>query len=199
MENGAQNISQKILAAYKEKTPGSMAHHQMAGRYLPGGDTRSATYFSPYPVYMERGRGCWLYDADGNEYLDMLGNYTSLIHGHAHPTIVEAIREQAVNGTVFGAAGAIQYRHAEHLCSRIPTMDMIRYCNSGTEATLFVIRAARAFTGKDGIIKIDGGYHAVTIWRRSTISDIGTDGRASVAPGFRPVCCRTCGWFPLTI
>jgi glutamate-1-semialdehyde 2,1-aminomutase len=186
MENGAQNISQKILAAYKEKTPGSMAHHRLAGRYLPGGDTRSATYFSPYPVYMERGRGCWLYDADGNEYLDMLGNYTSLIHGHAHPTIVEAIREQAVNGTVFGAAGAIQYRHAEHLCSRIPTMDMIRYCNSGTEATLFVIRAARAFTGKDGIIKIDGGYHGGhDLAEVNNLPDIESDGppRASVHAG----------------
>ena len=101
-----ENISQKILDTYKEKTPGSMAHQELAGRYLPGGDTRSATYFSPYPVYMEKGRGCWLYDADGNEYLDMLGNYTSLIHGHALPTIVEAIREQAVKGTVFGAVGS---------------------------------------------------------------------------------------------
>lgn len=186
MENGAQNISQKILAAYKEKTPGSMAHHQMAGRYLPGGDTRSATYFSPYPVYMERGRGCYLYDTDGNDYLDMLSNYTSLIHGHAHPTIVEAIREQAVNGTVFGAAGAIQYRHAEHLCSRIPTMDMVRYCNSGTEATLFVIRAARAFTGKDGIIKIDGGYHGGhDLAEVNNLPDIESDGppRASVRAG----------------
>ena len=79
MENGAQNISQKILAAYKEKTPGSMAHQQIAGRYMPGGDTRSATYFSPYPVYMERGRGCRLYDADGNEYLDYLNGLYPLV------------------------------------------------------------------------------------------------------------------------
>jgi glutamate-1-semialdehyde 2,1-aminomutase len=186
MENDARNISQKIFAAYKEKTPGSMAHHQMAARYLPGGDTRSATYFSPYPVYMEKGRGCYLYDADGNEYLDMLGNYTSLIHGHAFPTIVDAIREQAVKGTVFGSAGAVQYRHAEHLCDRIPAMDMIRYCNSGTEATLFVIRAARAFTGRDGIIKIDGGYHGGhDLAEVNILPDIETDGppRASVHGG----------------
>ena len=182
MENGAQTISQRILDTYKEKTPGSMAHQQIAGRYMPGGDTRSATYFSPYPVYMEKGRGCRLYDADGNEYLDMLGNYTSLIHGHAQPAIVEAIREQAVNGTVFGAAGAVQYRHAEHLCSRIPGMDMIRYCNSGTEATLFVIRAARAFTGRDGIIKIDGGYHGGhDLAEVSIFADIESDGPPSAS------------------
>jgi glutamate-1-semialdehyde 2,1-aminomutase len=202
MENGMENISQKILDTFSEKTPGSMAHHHMAGRYLPGGDTRSATYFSPYPIYMERGRGCYLYDADGNEYLDMLGNYTSLIHGHALPAIVEVIREQAGKGTVFGAVAAIQYRHAEHLCSRVPNLDRVRYCNSGTEATLFVIRAARAFTGKDGIIKIDGGYHGGhDLAEVNNSADIESNGppRASVHAGIPAVCCRTCGWFPLTI
>ena len=186
MGNEAERVSQKILGTFREKTSKSMAHQEIAGRYLPGGDTRSATYFSPYPVYMERGRGCYLYDADGNQYLDMLGNYTSLIHGHALPTIVDAIREQAVNGTVFGAAGAVQYLHAEHLCSRIPAMDMIRYCNSGTEATLFVIRAARAYTGRDAIIKIDGGYHGGhDLAEVNILPDIQTDGppRASVRAG----------------
>ena len=186
MGNAAEDISRKILNTYREKTPGSMAHQELAGKYLPGGDTRSATYFSPYPVYMEKGRGCYLYDADENEYLDLLGNYTSLVHGHALPAIVEAIREQAVKGTVFGAVGAIQYRHAEHLCSRVPSLDMIRYCSSGTEATLFVIRAARAFTGRDGIIKIDGGYHGGhDLAEVNNLPDIETDGppRASVHAG----------------
>jgi glutamate-1-semialdehyde 2,1-aminomutase len=186
MKDAAEEISRKILDTYRGKTSGSKAHQEKAARYLPGGDTRSATYFAPYPVYMERGRGCFLYDVDGNEYLDMLGNYTSLIHGHGFPAIVEAIREQAADGTVFGSAGAIQYLHAEHLCRRIPGMDMIRYCNSGTEATLFVIRAARAFTGKDGIIKIDGGYHGGhDLAEVNILPDIETDGspRASVRAG----------------
>ncbi|CAB1082919.1 Glutamate-1-semialdehyde 2,1-aminomutase (EC [Olavius algarvensis Delta 1 endosymbiont] len=177
MEILADGIARKILETYKEKTPRSMAHQESAGRYLPGGDTRSATYFSPYPLYMEKGRGCRLWDADGNEYLDLLGNYTSLIHGHAPPAIVDAIREQALHGTVFGAAGAIQYRHAEHLCRRIPSMEKIRYCNSGTEATLFVIRAARAHTGRDGIIKIDGGYHGGhDLAEVNNFPDVETDG-----------------------
>jgi len=186
MGDRAEEIAQKILETYRQKTPKSRVHQEKAARYLPGGDTRTATYFSPYPVYMEKGRGCYLYDADGNEYLDMLSNYTSLIHGHAFPPIVEAIREQAVKGTVFGSAGAVQYLHAEHLCSRIPAMDMIRYCNSGTEATLFAIRAARAFTGRDGIIKIDGGYHGGhDLAEVNIIPDIETDGppRASVRAG----------------
>ena len=86
---------------------------------------------------MESGSGCYLYDVDGNAYLDLLNNYTSLIHGHAHPAIEAAIKHQLEKGTVFGAAGEIQFQHAEHLCSRIGSMDQVRYCNSGTEATLF--------------------------------------------------------------
>jgi glutamate-1-semialdehyde 2,1-aminomutase len=186
MKTGAEGILQKILDTYKDRTPNSRAHHEKAGLVLPGGDTRSATYFSPYPVYMEKGRGCRLYDADGNEYLDMLGNYTSLIHGHALPAIVEAIREQALKGTVFGAAAAIQYRHAEHLCKRLPSVDSIRYCNSGTEASLFAIRAARAFSGRDRIIKIDGGYHGGhDLAEVNNIANIETDGppKATVHAG----------------
>jgi glutamate-1-semialdehyde 2,1-aminomutase len=159
MGKAAEDVSRAIRDKFGQKTTQSKAHHESAAAYLPGGDTRSATYFAPHPLYMEKGTGCHLYDVDGNEYLDLLGNYTSLVHGHALPAIVEAIRQQAEKGTVLGAAADVQYRHAKLLCDRIPAMDMVRYCNSGTEATLFVIRAARAATGKDGVIKIDGGYH----------------------------------------
>ncbi len=186
MRNLAESISRKILETYRQKTSKSGVHQEKAVRYLPGGDTRAATYFSPYPAYMEKGQGCYLFDADGNKYLDLLGNYTSLIHGHAFPAIVRAIKDQADNGTVFGAAGEIQYLHAEHLCSRIPAMDKIRYCNSGTEATLFAIRAARAFTGRDVIIKMDGGYHGGhDLAEVNILPDIETDGppRASVHAG----------------
>jgi glutamate-1-semialdehyde 2,1-aminomutase len=108
---------------------------------------------------MVRGKGCRLYDADGNEYIDMLNNYTSLIHGHAHPRVMEAVRTQLENGSVFGSATEIQYIHAEHLCERVPSLEQVRYGNSGTEGTLFVMRAARAFTGREMFIKMDGGYH----------------------------------------
>lgn len=152
-------VEADILERYTRRTAGSRMQDVRAKKRLPGGDTRTATYFAPYPAYMDYGKGCYLYDIDGNTYLDLLNNYTSLIHGHAHPAVVAATREQLDKGTVFGAAGEIQYRHAEHICTRLPAMDQVRYCNSGTEATLFAIRAARAFTGKDAVIKIDGGYH----------------------------------------
>jgi glutamate-1-semialdehyde 2,1-aminomutase len=152
-------IAAEIRGRFAQRTVRSKDLDARAKERLPGGDTRAATYFAPYPAYMTSGSGCYLYDVDGNEYLDLLNNYTSLIHGHAHPDIIVAVKTQLEKGTVFGAAGEIQFQHAEHLCNRITSMDQVRYCNSGTEATLFAIRAARAFTGKDIFIKMDGGYH----------------------------------------
>ena len=108
---------------------------------------------------MAHGEGCHLYDHDENEYIDFLNNYTSLIHGHAHPPTVSAIQEQAARGTVLGSAAEVTVEHAELLCDRVPSFESVRYCNSGTEATHLAMRAARAFTGRDIIIKMDGGYH----------------------------------------
>jgi glutamate-1-semialdehyde 2,1-aminomutase len=108
---------------------------------------------------MVSGEGCHLWDCDGNDYLDFLNNYCSLIHGHAHPKIIEAAQAQLKKGTIFGAPAEIQYIHAKHLCERVPSFDTIRYCNSGSEATQFALRGARAFAGRDIIMKMDGGYN----------------------------------------
>src|SRR5690242_14631547 len=97
------SIKTSIEDRYRERTRGSGALFERAQRSLPGGDTRSALYFPPYPTYMSRGGGARLYDVDGNDYLDLLNNYTSLVHGHAHPAIVAAITEQAARGTAHGA------------------------------------------------------------------------------------------------
>ena len=158
-DNEKHEIFMDIEERYRQKTPKSAEHNARARHRLPGGDTRTATYYRPYPANMVRGRGCRLYDADGNEYIDMLNNYTSLIHGHAHPRVMEAVRAQLENGSVFGSATEIQYLHAEHLCGRLPSLELVRYGNSGTEGTLFAMRAARAFSGKEMFIKMDGGYH----------------------------------------
>jgi glutamate-1-semialdehyde 2,1-aminomutase len=155
----AEAIEQKVLETYCKRTPTSKAHHEKAAAYLPGGDTRTTCYFAPYPAYMQMGSGCRLYDCDGNEYLDYLSNYTSLIFGHAHPALTRATKDLVEHGTTFGAAAEIQYLHARHLIERVPSLEKVRYGNSGTEATLFALRAARAFTGRDLVIKMDGGYH----------------------------------------
>jgi len=155
------------MSRFRERTKRSRHHDNNAKKYLPGGDTRTTTYFEPYPVYMHKGRACFIYDVDGNRYLDFVNNYTSLIHGHAHPQTVEAAQNQLERGSILGAAAEIQYVHAKRLIQRMPFLETVRYCNSGTEATLFAIRAARAFSGKDGIIKMDGGYRRISRYRRS--------------------------------
>jgi glutamate-1-semialdehyde 2,1-aminomutase len=126
---------------------------------MPGGTTRTTTYFDPYPLYIERGQGCRVWDVDGTERIDMLGNYTAMILGHAHPKVVEAIRRQAERGTAFAAANPLEVELATILCERVPSLDAVRFCNSGTEATMFAMRLARAFTGRPKIARMEGGYH----------------------------------------
>jgi glutamate-1-semialdehyde 2,1-aminomutase len=155
----AQKAKQDILSQYQERTTSSLELRKKAAQFLPGGDTRSVAYFSPYPFYAREGKGYFLYDCDGNEYIDCVNNMTSLIHGHAHPHVVSAICEQAAKGTAHAAPIELQSKHAETICSRIPSIESLRFCNSGTEATMFAIRAARAFTNKSIIVKIDGGYN----------------------------------------
>ncbi|MBC7099347.1 aspartate aminotransferase family protein [Candidatus Bipolaricaulota bacterium] len=116
-------------------------------------------FFKPYPFVMERARGCWLHDVDGNRYLDFVNNYTSSVHGHAHPRIVAAMKRQLEKGWTCAAAMEPQHRLAEMICRRFRSVEMVRFCNSGTEATMMAIRAARAYTGRDKIMKMEGGYH----------------------------------------
>jgi glutamate-1-semialdehyde 2,1-aminomutase len=126
---------------------------------LPGGDTRTVTYFSPYPLFMERGNGSRLTDVDGNHYIDFVNNYTALVHGHVHPKINEVVCRQLAKGTVYATPLEIQTQLAQVLCVRIPSLEQIRFCNSGTEATMLAIRAARAYTGRNKVMKMEGGYH----------------------------------------
>ncbi|MBW2368875.1 MAG: aminotransferase class III-fold pyridoxal phosphate-dependent enzyme, partial [Deltaproteobacteria bacterium] len=155
----AESTKQQILETYQEKTKGSAEQNKTARRFLPGGDTRAVAYHAPYPFFAASGKGCCLYDCDGNETIDFVNNFTALIHGHAHPHVVEALVAQAGKGTAHGVPTQLQYQLAQIICDRVPSMDSLRYCNSGTEATLFAMRAARAFTGKNGFLRMDGGYN----------------------------------------
>ena len=129
----------------------------MSGR--SGGSSRAAAWLDPYPVFVVRGQGTRIYDADGNEYLDFMINATSLILGHAHPLVVKELQEQASKGTAFANPTEHQTRLAKILCQRIPSLEQVRFVNSGTEATLNALRAARAYTGKYKIAKFEGAYH----------------------------------------
>ena len=144
---------------YESMTPESRRLAERLRRSLPGGDTRSVTYFPPYPVAIERGSGFEIADIDGNTYIDLLNNYTALVHGHAHPAIVHAIAEQLPRGTVFPAPSAAQAELAEEIVRRVESVDRVRFTNSGSEAVMQAIRAARAHTGRSLVVKADGGYH----------------------------------------
>jgi glutamate-1-semialdehyde 2,1-aminomutase len=144
---------------YSARTPGSARRAEAAAQVMPGGDTRSITWFRPHPLYIEEGRGCEMVDVDGNAYLDLLSNYTSLVHGHAHPAVGAAIARQAARGTAFAAPHDGQAALARLLYRRIESVERVRFCNSGTEAVMLALRLARAFTGRPLVAKVEGGYH----------------------------------------
>jgi len=152
-------VETELLSAYQARTPRSRALYQQALARLPGGDTRSSSFFLPYPLFLAKGVGCRVFDEDGNGYLDFLNNFTSLIHGHAHPATTAAIQAQAALGTAYGGACELQLRLAELIQRRFPSIELLRFCNSGTEATLGAIRTARAYTGRAKILKMEGAYH----------------------------------------
>ena len=151
--------AEELRRAYTDRTQTSARLMEEARRYFPGGDTRSSAYYTPYPAFMARGEGCLLWDADGHEYVDFMNNFTSLIHGHAHPPTVAAVTEQIARGSAYAAPSESQLELARLLCERVPSIDELRFCSSGTEATSMCVRAARACTGKPKVMKIEGGYH----------------------------------------
>ncbi len=145
--------------AYRRMTPKSAELAEKAQAALPGGDTRNSVYFRPYPLFVDGGQGAHLEDVDGNRYLDCSNNWTSLIHGHAHPVVVEAVSRQVARGTAWAAANRFAPELAELIKERVPSIDKVRFTNSGTEGTMLAVRAARAFTGRPLIVKMAGAYH----------------------------------------
>ncbi len=165
------------LARYLELTPKSKARWQEAAEYLPGGDSRNSIFWEPYPIFVTSASGCHITDADGVDRLDFINTMTTLILGHANQPVMDAVKEQLDRGAVYNAPNENQIRLAKLLCDRIPSFDLVRFTNSGTEATLNTIRAARAFTGKNKFAKVEGGYHgthdAVTVSVRVDVKKAG--------------------------
>ena len=126
---------------------------------LPGGNTRTTVFMQPYPIYAARGEGSRVWDVDGVVRIDCINNFTSLIHGHAHPALVQAACEQMRLGSAFGMPTEAEVDLAELLCGRVASVDRVRFSNSGTEAVMMAVKAARAFTGRAKIAKCEGAYH----------------------------------------
>ena len=130
-----------------------------ARRVLPGGVSRNTVLRKPHPPYAAFGEGCRLTDLDGNTRIDFSNNMASLIHGHAYAPIVEAVTRQLERGTAYMMATECEVAYAEHICSRNPGFEKVRFVNSGTEAIMVAIKASRAFTGRTRIAKVEGAYH----------------------------------------
>jgi glutamate-1-semialdehyde 2,1-aminomutase len=148
-----------LVARYRARTPHSAELFRRATAVMPGGSTRTTVFTEPYPPYIDEASGATLVDVDGNRYVDFLGNYTSLILGHAHPEVVAAVEAQVRRGSSFSSPSASEVELAEEIVRRLPSVERLRFTNSGTEATMFALRVARAFTGRDVVAKFAGAYH----------------------------------------
>jgi glutamate-1-semialdehyde 2,1-aminomutase len=137
----------------------SEALFRQALEVLPGGVSRNTLLRDPHPYYVASGSGCTTVDIDGVERIDFANNMASLIHGHAYPPVVEAVIAQLWRGSAFTMATEAEIRFAQHLCARSPGFDKLRFVNSGTEAVMAGLKAARAFTNRPKIAKVEGSYH----------------------------------------
>ena len=146
-------------ARYRGANPLSLARHRAAGDAMPGGNTRTVLHYPPFPLAWTKGEGATLTDLDGHRYTDFLGEYTAGLYGHSNPVIQAAIRTALADGIVLGGPNRYEADLAAEICRRFPSLELVRFCNSGTEANLFALSTARAVTGRSKILAFDGGYH----------------------------------------
>ncbi|PNS14359.1 hypothetical protein CAC42_6872 [Sphaceloma murrayae] len=155
----SQRYYDDLVERFELSNPGSKDVYAKATASMPGGNTRSVLYYHPFPVAIRNASGSRLYDVDGHEYVDLLGEYTAGIYGHSEPRIINAITEAAGRGLNYGGHGENEARLAELIKARFPSIDLLRFTNSGTEATLMALAAARAYNGKDKVLVFAGAYH----------------------------------------
>lgn len=130
-----------------------------AKKLTSGGVQSGIRFFEPYPIFIERAQGSRIYDVDGNEYVDYHLAFGPVILGHSHPKVAEAVKDQLQKGNIYGLSNELEVRVAKKIVQHVPSAEMVKFCNTGTEATYHAIRVARAYTGKDKIIKFEGAYH----------------------------------------
>ena len=155
MDAALAEARERFVAA----NPASLAAHVEATAVMPGGNTRTVLFHTPFPLAMARGEGCRLWDADGHEYTDLLGEYTAGLYGHSHPVIRAALDTALDGGWNLGGHGVMEARLARLVVDRFPSVDLVRFTNSGTEANLLAVATAVAVTGRRRVLVFDGGYH----------------------------------------
>lgn len=161
--NALDGLLGEARARYQAANPKSQAAHREASQYMPGGNTRSVLHFEPFPLTIASGQGASLVDLDGHQYIDFVGEFSAGIHGHSDPAIGAAIRQAVDQGIGLGAPGTGEGQLAKILCQRFDSIERVRFCNSGTEANLMALAAARVITGRSRILVFNGAYHGGVI------------------------------------
>ncbi len=146
-------------SSYVAARPKSQACFEAAKAVMPGGNTRSVLHFGPYPFTVAKGAGARIWDVDGHTYADFLGEYTAGLYGHSNPIIEDAVTHALQNGLTLGGPNAVDAKFAQLMCDRFLAIERLRFCNSGTEANILSLSAARAFTGRTDILVMDRSYH----------------------------------------
>lgn len=146
-------------ARYLAANPVSRRLHEERARFMPGGNTRTTIHQPPFPLTIVRGQDARLTDADGHEYVDFLGEYTAGLYGHSNAVVTDAIRHALADGFVLGAPNRYEALLAEAICERFPSIELVRFCNSGTEANLLALSVSRAVTGRSRVLVFAGAYH----------------------------------------
>ena len=169
MSQALANTSEAaLLAEARERfvaaNPNSLAAHVEAAAVMPGGNTRTVLFHTPFPLTMVRGEGCRLWDADGHQYVDLLGEYTAGLYGHSNPVIRAAIDGALDGGWNLGGHGVMEARLAALICERFPSVDLVRFTNSGTEANLMALATATAVTGRRSVLVFENGYHGGVLY-----------------------------------
>jgi len=144
---------------YEESNPKSRTAFESAKTSLPGGNTRSVLFYSPFPVVIAKAQGAEIEDIDGHRYQDFLGEYTAGLYGHSHPVLMQALKGALEGGLTLGGPTLLEANYAALIRDRFPAIERLRFCNSGTEANVLALSVARAFTGRTDIMVIDGSYH----------------------------------------
>lgn len=148
-----------LLQAYLRRTPGSARLYEEARRTFPSGVTHDSRYLEPHPLFVERAAGSRKWDVDGHEYVDYTGGHGALLLGHNHPAVVEAVQQQVVRGSHYGACHELELRWGQLVQRLMPAAECVRFTSSGTEATLLALRLARAYTGRPKILRFHGHFH----------------------------------------
>ena len=163
-------------ARFKEGTSASEKENKLAAQTFPMGVPSSFQYWDPYPISIKSAKGAWMVDMDGRDVLDMSMGFGAMLAGHLNPVVVQEIKESLEIGTLFVTPSPISRDAAERICKRF-SLEQVRFTNSGTESTMYAIRTARAFTGKNGVVKVEGGYHGsydpLTVSCKPTLAQAG--------------------------